>query len=397
MDQTQLQQKIAEYFAKLPSDAQTMFASMEWMKTLENLSYKYNLTPQQVENLGTETTLLLLGIVHPEDYTNFLQEELSISQKTRDALLADINLGILNKWRETLSKVYIQNANEIADEVPTPPSTPAPFAVKAPALNTELPPIQKDKEPEIANGQFDSQKELYTIAKEEKLSIEQMGKFEEVTNKIISGTIHPDQYEKMLESELGLTPEKAIELSNKTNEQVLLRMREEMKKAYPPQAQPEPKIPTPPYKQELKAPAPIAPKPIVPNTATSDDQMFTNSGVEVIQESPIPKNLPTTEAIIKEEEVMLGKDGVDIVEPNIQTPTPPIQTSPTTEQDTLAGIENPSKSKTHIISGEIPERKINVVQDRLSKPTISLQSASDQSPVSTTPTNSKDPYREPIE
>ena len=43
MNPEELKQKIAEYFAKLPKEAQDVFSSMVWMNTLNEIIAKYNL------------------------------------------------------------------------------------------------------------------------------------------------------------------------------------------------------------------------------------------------------------------------------------------------------------------------------------------------------------------
>lgn len=398
MDQTQLQQKIAEYFAKLPADAQAMFSSMNWMKTLENISTKYNFTAEQVQSIGTETTLLLLGIIHPDEYTNFLQTDLGLPEDIQGQLMSEVNMSILNKWRTTLAQTYNQNADEVAEKE----------YGGAEKLNSIFANLPKEVQDAIANSNY--QKELYMIANEEKLSIEQMGKLESATNKVILGMESPDNYEKTIEAELGLAPDKALELSSKINTRVLMSIRNAMKGQAISKPQsvpvapvrkepevPEPTIPKPPYQEARKPITPLVPRQPSPQSATGEDQILNNSGIEVMAENSFPKNLPTTEEAIKEEEAMLGKDGVSIVEPEIKIPTPTIEPTPTMEQETLAGVENPSKSPTHVISGEIPERKANVVRDKFSQPVMNLQGASDQSNPNPANNLHKDPYREPIE
>lgn len=425
MDQQQLQQKIAEYFAKLPTDAQTMFASMEWMKTLENLSAKYNMTALQIQSLGTETTLLLLGIVHPDEYMNFLQTDLSLSKSVQDRLMADINLGILNKWRETLTSVYNQNTIEIANNEYGGEK-------KLNEIFTNLP---KEVQNAIANSNY--QKELYIIASEQKLSIDQMGKLEKVTNKILLGLEHPDKYDSMLETELGLSKDKAIELGSAVNERVLKNIRGLLKGHA--EMHIEPELPVPPYSQAKQAeptftPTPVvqaipmaqstpfqapvtqetitpiytAPKPIVnmpevkntfasmqiptvaptekiemPQAYEPEKKIFNDSGIEMMKEAPVVPNTPApaTESVSIKEDTLMRKDGVSIMEDKMDIPTPPIESNINMERDTLYGIENPSTTK------------VGMLQNKLSNPTVSIQSATDQSMPKM---GGNDPYREKI-
>lgn len=435
MDQEQLQQKIAEYFAKLPVDAQVMFASQEWMRTLESLSGKYSLTPLQIQTLGTETTLLLLGIVHPDEYAGFLKADLSLSADTQNKLMADINLGILNKWRTLLSETYNKNINEVAEKE---------YGGEK-KLDERFATLPQDVQEAILDSNY--QKELYTIANESKLSIDQMGKLEKATNKILLGIEHPDKYASILASELALSNEQALEIASKVNERVLKNIREQLKShaevhaeidvPMPPSAnnapanQPvvvpissttfaplpevkpivEPKVVLTPM-SELKstptlAEASFMPKPIVEpmvqkaevyNTGVQaiapEKKIFGDSGIEMMPEVIPPANLPTTENVIDKEETMMQKSGVSIMEGDIEVPLPPVQVNAEMEKDTLSGIENPVATTPISMPKVAPSAPLNVIQNKLSNPTVNIQSATDQS---LPKMGNKDPYREPVE
>lgn len=431
MNPEELQQKIAEYFAKLPIDAQTMFASMEWMKTLENLSAKYNMTALQVQSLGTETTLLLLGIVHPDEYVKFLKADLSLSLDTQNKLMADINLGILNKWRETLTQAYNQNTVAVAEkEYGGEKKLDERFA----GLPTEV------KEA-ITNSNY--QKELYVIANEEKLSIDQMGKLEKVTNKILLGIEHPDKYEAMLISDLGIQQPQAMSIASKVNERILKNIRELLKShadvhaeisvplppsqipkvATPVQAPvidkvPEVKpivatpvvtVPMSTYNQPGTNPLPeykFIPEPVVeplvkvtPDTNPTNSpetKIFGDSGIEMMNEVVPPANIPTTESVINTEESMMQKSGVSIMEKDTEVPLPPMKVTKDMEKDTLNGIENPTASTpiSMPVATPIVQTPTNIIKDKLSKPVVNIQSATDQS---LPKMSNRDPYREPVE
>ncbi len=115
MDQEQLQQKIAEYYAKLPNGVQTVFSSMKWLESLESLSTKYNLNESQKSTLGTETMLVLLGIIHLVEYENVLEKELEMPKVQFDKMLIEIDESILRTIRPQLSEAFKKN-NEVAEE-----------------------------------------------------------------------------------------------------------------------------------------------------------------------------------------------------------------------------------------------------------------------------------------
>ncbi len=305
MEPNDLQNKIAECYAKLPADMQAMFSSMEWMNTLEALSAKYNMNASQIQSLGSETTLLLLGIIHPDQYEDFLKTDLSLPKDTQDKLMADINLGILNKWRGALSNTYEQNTIEESGKA----------YGGAENLGDKFTALPNETQEAILNSNY--QKELYMLATEEKLSIDQMDKLEKATNKILLGIEHPENYEKLLESDLGLAPDKAMELASKINENILKKIRNNLKnETSQKEISTEMDIPLPPYKKEV----PIMP--IVTNTVLSTPAfvppaVFAPSTKPIVEDKPITIENPvvTNPAIVPPSFVPPAVTPAPVIEP----------------------------------------------------------------------------------
>ena len=116
MDQTQLQQKIAEYFEKLPSDLQTVFSDMKWLQNINEISVKYNLSSTQTETFATETTLLLLAIIHVDEYEDILRKELGQSKETVEKIFEEIYSSFLENIQEQLEEAYYENVNSLMEE-----------------------------------------------------------------------------------------------------------------------------------------------------------------------------------------------------------------------------------------------------------------------------------------
>jgi len=132
MDQTQLQQLIAQFYEKLDPDAQKVFERMEWMDTLRTISLSYALTGEQIATLGTETTLVLLGIITLDEYKENLKKEIPIGDGKLDPMIAEINKKIIMAIEPALEKTYKENVEDInllalqqeeeeVKEVPLPP------------------------------------------------------------------------------------------------------------------------------------------------------------------------------------------------------------------------------------------------------------------------------------
>ncbi|MFA6177762.1 MAG: hypothetical protein WC694_02615 [Candidatus Paceibacterota bacterium] len=109
MNPEELQRNIALYYSKLPPKVQEIFSSMKWLETLKQISLKYNLNNTQQETLGTETTLLLLGIIHLDEYQKNLWTELNLSEEFMDNIFKEINDSIINTIRPKLFEVFEKN------------------------------------------------------------------------------------------------------------------------------------------------------------------------------------------------------------------------------------------------------------------------------------------------
>ena len=88
---------------------------MKWLETLESLSTKYNLNESQKSTLGTETMLVLLGIIHLVEYENVLEKDLEMPKVQFDKMLIEIDESILRTIRPQLSEAFKKN-NEVIEE-----------------------------------------------------------------------------------------------------------------------------------------------------------------------------------------------------------------------------------------------------------------------------------------
>lgn len=116
MDQEQLKQIIAEYFVKLPKEAQDVFSSLVWLEKLKMMGDKYVLNEKQIEFLGTETTLVLLGMVHVNEYRETIAREIGLRGEFLEKLMADIDENILKTIKDQLVETYKLNLETSAEE-----------------------------------------------------------------------------------------------------------------------------------------------------------------------------------------------------------------------------------------------------------------------------------------
>lgn len=116
MNQEELQKNIALYYSKLPENLQRFFTDLNWLNTLQEINNKYNLAPDQIETLSTETTLVLLCIIPMDEYIKMLESEIKIPREQMDTLLDEINERLFKDIGYDIEDTFIKNASNLAEE-----------------------------------------------------------------------------------------------------------------------------------------------------------------------------------------------------------------------------------------------------------------------------------------
>lgn len=226
MDKEQLQQKIAEYYGKLPKEAQDVFSSLSWMEKLKDIAIKYTLDDEQLEILGTETTLVLLGIIQIEEYQTTLEKELKQSKEITDKIVDEVNSTILSTIKNQLIKTFELNVASLTEkEAQTTPlsTTSTPTIIFDPRF------LNMPQNVQEAIHKSKWKEKLYELAQKYSLNVEQSGILEEITAKVMQNAIHPNQYETELASKLTtVSKENISSLINDINQEILKVIRELM-------------------------------------------------------------------------------------------------------------------------------------------------------------------------
>jgi len=208
-----LQTKITEARNLLSKESREAIDNVNWKLTILGMDKKYN--SEQLENLETETELLLCGILNPEDYPVELQNRMQITKGEVGLLINEMDKLVFKKIQEDLEKRLTGK-----DKTITP-------TVTAKSLDFDPRFMSMPKEMEEAVAKSNWKEKLYEIAPKYKLNIEQMGILEEMTVKVISNEIHPDKYEEELASKITIAKEDISNLVKDVNEEILKKIREE--------------------------------------------------------------------------------------------------------------------------------------------------------------------------
>ncbi len=112
MDTTQ--KIIEEKIAQLPEYIRTALAQMNWSSEILSIGKKHGLHVDQMGALQTETAMVLVGLVHPDEYSKNLHQELSLPQDKINAIVADVNEKIFKNIRQALID-FITTQDSTAD------------------------------------------------------------------------------------------------------------------------------------------------------------------------------------------------------------------------------------------------------------------------------------------
>lgn len=96
------QKLIEERVAMLPPYIRTALGNINWGPEILNIGKKFGLHVDEMGTLQTETVLVLVGLVHPNEYPANLRQELHVPQEKIDGIVKDVNEKILKTIRQSL-------------------------------------------------------------------------------------------------------------------------------------------------------------------------------------------------------------------------------------------------------------------------------------------------------
>ena len=188
-------------------------------------STKYELNHDQAQTLATETTLVLLGIIHTDEYETILKTELNLSQESFANMISDINQEIIQNIGNQLNETFQKNIKDL-EEKREPSEIDKRFANLSPELQDAI-------------SRSDYQNIILEVAKKHALDIPQTGTLGEAVVKVILGEVVPDKFEEILQ-ELNLPKETSRQIVEELNEKIFKAIRTKLQENT--SASPTPKI-----------------------------------------------------------------------------------------------------------------------------------------------------------
>ncbi len=239
---------IEEQMKKLPEAIRNLFLDEKLKEKIAGIGKRNGLTMEQLKLLETETYLVMIGLVHTEEYKDALKEQLGVEDEKLSNIVSDINKEILDEVKEILADVY--EAEDELEELPSNEDIEETLDQRFDKLPEEV------KKAVVESGYHDK---LYAIGEKNNLNVIQMGKLEETATNVVIGNIHPDKFEEKLKEKLGTSGELTKNIAGEINTRILAPIREKMEVAYE-----KTKAPSYEIKPEIKAPSQIGIKIIRP-------------------------------------------------------------------------------------------------------------------------------------
>ncbi|MBK5215239.1 MAG: hypothetical protein JJE53_00295 [Candidatus Pacebacteria bacterium] len=359
-----LQIKINEARDLLPKESREAIDDVNWKLIIRGMKDQY--TEEQLEDLVTETELLLSGILLPDEYEKSLKQKLMLNDEGVFILLKDLDDKIFKKIQEGLEKKINRSPKAVFENKPL-------------VLDPRF--IGMPKETQEAVARSDWKEKLYKISKDYNLNIEQMGILEDITVKVMKNETHPSKYESEVISKITIPREDISSLIKDVNDTILLKIRELMRVN-----EGQEDVPLPPYGKII-----------------TNDKLLINNEIE-IEKVPVPpyEKVITNEETIKKEESISPAVGLEIS--NEKTPSEKQEESKKIndiiEKDELKDVW---EAKPSVISPEIKSAPLNIMDEKLKSVTMSDHVVTDYSipkisdpskEVHEAPAKSNDPYRE---
>ena len=107
----ELQKKIEHARAELSEETKRAIDAVNWKSAILSIKEKKGYNLEQLQELETETELLLAGLINPENYPKELETRMKIQKAEAETLVNELNESIFKRIRDELIK-NSENKNE---------------------------------------------------------------------------------------------------------------------------------------------------------------------------------------------------------------------------------------------------------------------------------------------
>lgn len=109
MDQEEIKNLIMERFQNLQPEIQNIILDENYDSKLIEIAKKFNLSNDQLLDLEINTTLVLMGDTHPDEYKERVMADLKLDESVIDQIVNDVNNTILKNVLNTIKQNFIED------------------------------------------------------------------------------------------------------------------------------------------------------------------------------------------------------------------------------------------------------------------------------------------------
>lgn len=108
-----LKKEIVARFDALPKDIQNVILSSDFPEKIKKVREKFGLSEEGEADLSNESTFVMIGLEHPNDFIENVRKALSLPPEKAKAVALEVNETIFKQIRESLMKIH-------QDDTPAP-------------------------------------------------------------------------------------------------------------------------------------------------------------------------------------------------------------------------------------------------------------------------------------
>jgi hypothetical protein len=351
MDLQEIKNALIDRFNNLQTEIQAIIMDPGYDETIIDIAHKYQLSDDQQKKLELNTTLVLLGNTHPDDYIEELTRDLKLPKETLDQIAQEVDARVLNSVKDTIKKNFDDDRQEDEEQekVPTPPGT-----YEASTENTlgfvkstdpRISRLPENIQQAIAKSGY--QQKLKDIVTKHKLPATKTQAIEDAVLKLVSKTFSVNQFEGTLIFLTNVEVSVAKEITHEVNQTIVDEIqkrasgeiKDEEKKEEPTQVAPvvkiEPQVAAPVITPQEKEPVILKEE----QMSASDKGVLSNAGIEMDEgikqtNSITSKLLSPTRTVHTVVDRTIPKIHPPIHAPEVKTETP-IPADPKTATTTI--------------------------------------------------------------
>lgn len=136
-----------EQLEKLPTEVVNFITSTDWDTDVDEIGSLYSLSEEKLEAFNQEVTLVLAGLVHPDEFKDSLEQEVGIEGTVLEAIVANVEKKIFAPIRPALIEFFEKEAKENTEEVPVEATTAEKPRMQMPDVAPDNLPTDEGDEP----------------------------------------------------------------------------------------------------------------------------------------------------------------------------------------------------------------------------------------------------------